>query len=239
MKKNMKRSLAAALALAMMLTGLVGCSEKQNDASSSGVPASSQSASGSLSQQEKPSTGTKLTQENILNYPESAASDFESIWSKEGRMIVSCTSEDEVVVVPKKIDGDPVIGIASAGMALLPARAIVLPDTVQTIGDSAFNGCEELEYIHLGSGLKRIGDVAFNICPSLKQAIFPEGMEVIVQCPFIFCHELEKVVIPASVTTIPNGIFTPDDSPKAYIVTPEGSVADAVAAEFGIPVQRP
>lgn len=239
MKKNMKRSLAAALALALMLTGLAGCGEKNQNDASSGAPASSQSASGSLSQQEEPGTGAKLTQESILDYPESDPADFKIDRGEEGCVIVRCTSEDEVVVVPKEIDGQTVIGIDSHGMDGLSARAIVLPDTVQDIGDGGFNGCEEMEYIHLGSGLKSIGLLAFNCCEKLKQTIFPEGMEVIKQIPFGGCVVLEKVVVPASVTTIPDGILLTFDSPKAYIVTPEGSVADEVAAEFEIPVQRP
>lgn len=54
-------------------------------------------------------------------------------------------------------------------------EAIVLPDTVRYLGESAFAIDEALKYIDLGTGVETVDDNIFNTCTSLEKVEFPEG----------------------------------------------------------------
>lgn len=55
-------------------------------------------------------------------------------------------------------------------------KKIVLPDSVSTIGDSAFRGCSNLSEIILPKGLELIGNLAFNECSSLPSELIIEAV---------------------------------------------------------------
>ena len=59
-----------------------------------------------------------------------------------------------------------------------------IPNSVTTIGDSAFNGCESLTNIDIPNSVTTIGNDAF-----------------------AFCYSLTSINIPNSVTTIGEGAF--------------------------------
>lgn len=80
----------------------------------------------------------------------------------------------------------------------------VVPDRVEAIGDSAFEGCKALEEIVLPAGLKSIGKCAFWGCESLWQIVLPAGLKSIGRNVFRNCKKLREIVIPASVEYLGN-----------------------------------
>ena len=80
----------------------------------------------------------------------------------------------------------------------------VVPDRVEAIGDSAFEGCKALEEIVLPAGLKSIGKCAFWGCESLGQIVLPAGLKSIGRNVFRNCKKLREIVIPASVEYLGN-----------------------------------
>ena len=84
---------------------------------------------------------------------------------------------------------------------------ITLPDSVETIGDSAFDHCDKLTSVTLGSGLKSIGNYAFNYCSALSSINIPEGVTFLGNSAFNNCTSLESINIPGSVNTIGNSAF--------------------------------
>ncbi len=48
-------------------------------------------------------------------------------------------------------------------------KRLVIPDTVEKIGDYAFEYCIELEEIVFSKNLKSIGKYAFNKCENIKK----------------------------------------------------------------------
>ena len=50
--------------------------------------------------------------------------------------------------------------------------SITIPDSVKSIGESAFRGCSNLKNITIGNGVKSIGEDAFCNCSSLKSIYF-------------------------------------------------------------------
>ena len=80
----------------------------------------------------------------------------------------------------------------------------IVPDRVEAIGDSAFEGCKALEEIVLPAGLKSIGKCAFWGCESLGQIVLPAGLKSIGRNVFRNCKKLREIVIPASVEYLGN-----------------------------------
>lgn len=50
---------------------------------------------------------------------------------------------------------------------------VVLPNTIKSISESAFNGCDELSDVELNEGLLTIYGEAFSGCSSLNEIVIP------------------------------------------------------------------
>lgn len=83
----------------------------------------------------------------------------------------------------------------------------IIPDSVTTIGDNAFDGCEKLTSIIIPDTVKHIGAEAFNSCRNLKSVFLLSSVESIEECTFNDCTSLTSIVIPESVTSIGSGAF--------------------------------
>ena len=81
----------------------------------------------------------------------------------------------------------------------------VCPDTVEVIGNAAFNGCEALEKVELPNSIRELGNQAFCDC-NIQSVNFPEGLERIGwEC--FQGNDIKAVEIPASVREIEDGAF--------------------------------
>ena len=93
----------------------------------------------------------------------------------------------------------------------------VCPDSVKTIGGSAFNGCKSLESVTFPEeGLREIGDSAFISCSALESVTFPEGLQEIGSEAFRNCFALESVTLPSSTELIGKKAFR--ESPLTKVV---------------------
>ena len=110
----------------------------------------------------------------------------------------------EIFVIPYgiKIIGDTAFGFESPRNM----KKLIIPDTVNTIGSSAF--CfSNLEEIQIGAGLKKTGYGPFSYCKKLKKVLFTDGASIIGYHMFNNCPNLELVAIPNSVKKIDNTAF--------------------------------
>ena len=89
---------------------------------------------------------------------------------------------------------------------------VVLSDSVEEIGHSAFIHCENLRNIQLGNSLKRIGGVAFGFCSSLTAITIPDSVEELSYSVFSYCDNLESVVIGSGVIQLDKWIFEDCDA---------------------------
>ena len=82
-----------------------------------------------------------------------------------------------------------------------------IPNSVTTIGDSAFADCESLTNITIPNSVTVIGYRAFYGCKSLTTINIPNSVTTIGDGAFIMCYSLTTINIPNSVTTIGDEVF--------------------------------
>ena len=84
--------------------------------------------------------------------------------------------------------------------------SVQLPNTVITIGESAFYGCENLTSITLPSSLQTLESYAFYNC-GLTSITIPASVTTMEDAVFIYCYDLASVTMKNSPTEIPRSFF--------------------------------
>ena len=86
---------------------------------------------------------------------------------------------------------------------------IYIPSSVLQLGDSAFEGCVNLNSITFGveSVLNNVGNNTFANCTSLESIMFPYGVTTIGNGVFVGCTSLTDLILPESITSIGNNAF--------------------------------
>lgn len=111
-------------------------------------------------------------------------------------------------------------------------KEIQIPDSVETIGTSAFHNCQDLESITLPASLKTIESSTFSDCRNLSEVKLPASLKAIQSYVFGGCSDLKTVSYDGSLAqwsqiTADNG-FLGDSHPSL--------VTDDYTAQF-IPVR--
>ena len=83
---------------------------------------------------------------------------------------------------------------------------IVLPETVSSVGASAFKDCDAIK-VEIEGKLSHIGDEAFNGCLLLENITFADDLKTIPYKAFAGCTALKDIKIPKGVTTIAEDAF--------------------------------
>jgi hypothetical protein len=99
--------------------------------------------------------------------------------------------------------------------------AYVLPDAVTNIQYNAFLCSTGLTAVVIGNSVKTIGAAAFSECICLTNLSIGRSVERIDVRAFSDCHGLESLVIPSSVTRIAGGAFSGCKSMKGIYVDPD------------------
>ena len=86
-------------------------------------------------------------------------------------------------------------------------KQYVIPNSVTSIGNYAFEDCSNLTSIDIPSSVTSIGNSAFAGCSSLTSIEIPEGVTSIGEYAFYNCRSLTSIEIPNSVTSIGEKAF--------------------------------
>ena len=84
---------------------------------------------------------------------------------------------------------------------------LVIPDSITSIGDYAFDGCKSLTSVTIPDSVTSIGNDAFAYCSSLTSITIPDSITEIGGAAFRGCKSLTSVTIPDGVTSIRNSAF--------------------------------
>ena len=166
---------------------------------------------------------------------------FYSSYSGSGTYIINpntkflfqpCCSQLERLYIP--------YGVKSIGRVAFwcqkNLRELVIPDSIEIIGEGAFVGSDSLIYdrfanaLYLGNEInptvvlvkvksrdidacsisasaKIICDYAFAVCKNLKKVSIPKSIVTIGNCAFRTCENLTSIIIPDSVINMGEGVF--------------------------------
>ena len=86
-------------------------------------------------------------------------------------------------------------------------RSVTIPQSVTSIGDSAFVGCEKLDSLTIDDAATSIGNWAFAQCYVLSSFSLGKKIKTIGDHAFFDCRILDNVTIPQSVTSIGDSAF--------------------------------
>jgi len=130
---------------------------------------------------------------------------------------------DTHVVIPSTYNGKSVTSIDDFGFASEKIKTITIPDSVKSIGESAFSQCPNLESVIIPNGVTEILERTFFNCPNLASVTIPNSVTSIGKQAFWFCTKLDNVMIPNSVTSIGEKAFYSCES-LSSITIPDGII---------------
>lgn len=246
MKKLLKKVLCLSL-VAIIALFAVGCSGNENDSSGNKSELESQSVNKISDGVAKPEDYMTLTVEN----------------DKSVEIANSQNADIKVADIPTEINGEKVVAISdNAFNNYKNLEEVIVPGTVEKIGEFSFALNHNLKKVTLNEGVKEIGmecfsqdtalvevslpstlktitSYAFVYCPSLEKITIPDGVENIELGAFARCEKLNEVHIPKSVTIIQqvnsdidSAVF--EESPNVTIYAPKGSYAEKYAKQENI-----
>ena len=103
---------------------------------------------------------------------------------------------------------DSVTSIGSSAFSgCTSLTSVIIPDSVTIIGSSAFSGCISLTSVIIPDSVTSISNSAFSGCTTLTNVVIPDSITIIDQKAFYNCISLTNVVIPVSVTSIGSDAF--------------------------------
>ena len=90
----------------------------------------------------------------------------------------------------------------SSNTLIVGCQNTIIPNSVTTIGESAFEGCSGLTSVTIPNGVTTIGEAAFWGSSGLTSVTIPNSVTNIGEAAFWGCSGLTSVTIPNSVTSI-------------------------------------
>ena len=115
-------------------------------------------------------------------------------------------------------DGTTIIG--QGAFSHSPLFEIELPDSLESIEEYAFSGCEYLRNIELPDSVRFIGEGAFGYT-DIRSLSIPEGVREIYDYTFTWCARLESIELPLSLERIHGNPFSSTENLREIILAPD------------------
>lgn len=134
-----------------------------------------------------------------------------TLYTDNTACITGYTGSNPVVSIPAEIDGAKVVGLENKALkSSSTLKELILPDSVEAIGNYAAMYCDSLEKVTIGKNIKHIGISAFEGSQEnaytgkskLTTVVFNGAPKTISEKAFYFCSALTEIVLPEGVETI-------------------------------------
>ena len=103
----------------------------------------------------------------------------------------------------------------------------VILESITSIGESAFRGCNSLTSITIPESVTSIGNNAFRGCSNLTSITIPESVTSIGEGAFFGCTGLTSIIIPEGVVNIGNAAFSNCSGLTSISVNPNNAFYDS------------
>jgi len=203
-------------------------------------------------------TNAPPTEKPTSSFDDNEMQEYKYIINKEKHSvtITKYLGDNATVWIPEEIAGYTVTGIGDKCFQKQSLKGVCIPETVTSIGNSAFQDCKNLSSVtFLGApytitvgnnafqncpklktinlpAAKTIGNFAFDGCVSLEKIELKYGTESIGEYCFRGCSSLSLIQIPDSVTYIGNGVFGGERKGELTIRCVQGSKGDEAAQKY-------
>lgn len=147
--------------------------------------------------------------ENGITYSSANLKDVNGSFGEYYKVESCSLTLSGIVEIKSEINGIPVVQIArevfkdKAGIT-----AVVVPNTVAKIEDSAFENCSSLKTVQIMSEKCQIGKRVFKNCLSLENVNIPEKITSISQETFYGCSALNSITLPETLTVVGEEAFS-------------------------------
>ena len=121
-----------------------------------------------------------------------------------------------------------ILRVTVYGINVADVKEIILPNSIEIIGSSAFRGCKMLERMEIPSGVKEIWSDSFDGCKKLSEIYIPESVQIMGTDVFGGCDGL-TVYVPFRKGELPEG-WNKDWSRTRSIGVETGAVLNIVYA---------
>lgn len=112
------------------------------------------------------------------------------------------------VNIPAKIKDKPVVAIEENAFKGTKITSVTIPEKVETIGDSAFEGCKKLAEVTFEGAYAKLGKNCFKDCTKLVELYVPEMKDGIIAAgTFAGCTSLAAVTVEYGNVKIEAGAF--------------------------------
>lgn len=110
--------------------------------------------------------------------------------------ITGYVGTDRDIYIPEMIEQRPVTVVGDHAFEGYDLKKIVFPESLLTIGESAFEDCVCLEEIQFSKSILYINSNAFRNCDTLKNVDLPENLLTLGASTFTDCDSLEFLQLP-------------------------------------------
>ncbi len=133
----------------------------------------------------------------------------DELWIILPRAFANCKSLTSITLPKKMVD------IQEEAFTKTGIKELILPDTVQILGNGAFKDCRSLATVSLNEQLSTIGEKAF-AGTAITEISIPSGVRKMYESAFGNCTKLEKVVFRGDA---PENYFAEDAIPPSGLYT--------------------
>ena len=116
-------------------------------------------------------------------------------------------TEPASLEIPAKIGEVAVTGIGANAFIRSKSIEVIIPNTIEYIGDSAFRDCDKLKSITIPDSVKSIGVGAFYECDALTTVKLSANLKVVEPITFKDCKVLTGIVLPTGLEAIEDAAF--------------------------------